>query len=297
MKPIRPGDRGPAVEDIQRRLRTLGYDLGPTGIDGAFQGLTQGAVESFQAEYGVAEAGFVGEATWSALVDATFTLGDRMLYLRVPHFHGRDVRELQEALNALGFAAGEGDSIFGSCTERALREFQANMGLQPDGIAGSETVKMLSNLRHVWLGKNGHAHADARKGPARAADVLTRNTVLLAPLGEFAEDVSGRVVNLALATTDEARVVLQVGDSSAPAEPSVSVRISDEDLTPDEGTPVVRLASADDGSVTRLVGAIEAAASGCHEVLVVLEPPGGDRERAAQRAAVALLDALCLALA
>ena len=76
MRPVRPSDRGPAVEDIQRRLLALGYDLGPTGVDGVFLGQTAEAVRSFQLSHGLSEDGVVGEETWSALVDAGFTLGD-----------------------------------------------------------------------------------------------------------------------------------------------------------------------------------------------------------------------------
>ena len=95
MRPVRPGARGPAVEDIQRRLLALGYDLGRTGVDGVFLGLTADAVRSFQSVNGLSEDGVVGDETWSALVDAGFKLGDRMLYLRLPHFHGHDVLALQ----------------------------------------------------------------------------------------------------------------------------------------------------------------------------------------------------------
>jgi len=57
MRPVRVGDRGAAVEDIQRRLRTLGFDLGITGIDGVFFGRTADAVRSFQQQHGLAEDG------------------------------------------------------------------------------------------------------------------------------------------------------------------------------------------------------------------------------------------------
>ncbi len=174
MRSVRPGDRGPAVEDIQRRLRALGYDLGRAGIDGIFLGATADAVKSFQRELGLTEDGFVGDETWSALVDATFTLGDRMLYLRVPHFHGNDARLLQQALNTLGFACGAVDGIFGGFTERAVREFQRNAALPADGIVGPETVRALMALRHVWEGKEPKAHSEARLGQARAAEVLSQ---------------------------------------------------------------------------------------------------------------------------
>ena len=81
--PIAQGDRGPAVEDVQKRLLTLGFDLGPTGVDGVFWGATLTAVRRFQADHSLDEDGVVGNETWAALVDATFRLGDRLLGARI----------------------------------------------------------------------------------------------------------------------------------------------------------------------------------------------------------------------
>jgi len=153
VKPILPGARGPAVEDVQRRLLSLGYDLGRTGVDGVFLGKTMEAIRSFQAEHSLQDDGVVDHKTWAALVDSTFTLGDRMLYLRLPHFHGSDVKTLQEALNVLGFSAGQNDGIFGAHADRAVREFQRSCGHNVDGIFGPETVRELMALRHLWHGK------------------------------------------------------------------------------------------------------------------------------------------------
>ena len=69
MRPLRSGDKGPGVEDIQRRLLTLGFELGRTGIDGVFLGRTLEAVRAFQRAQGLDEDGLVGDETWSALVD------------------------------------------------------------------------------------------------------------------------------------------------------------------------------------------------------------------------------------
>ena len=146
MKPILPGGRGPAVEDVQKRLMTLGYDLGSTGVDAVFLGKTREAVVAFQNARGLSEDGVVGDETWSALVDSTFTLGDRMLYLRQPHFHGNDVRTLQGALNTLGFSCGEVDAIFGAYSEHAVREFQRNSGQPDDGIVGPGTVRVAASV-------------------------------------------------------------------------------------------------------------------------------------------------------
>ena len=189
MKPIQKGDTGAAVEDIQRRLRVLGYDLGASGIDGVFHDDTRTAVETFQRASGIQPTGVVGPRTWSALVDSTFELGDRMLYLRMPHFHGADVAALQNALNSLGFVTGGADGIFGSYTERAVAEFQQNCHLNPDGIAGADTFRALFALRHIWGDKEGSAHSSARGAPRPSfLTLLTCHFVFEAQVGAHVHD-------------------------------------------------------------------------------------------------------------
>lgn len=293
MRPVRPGDRGPAVEDIQRRLLALGYLLGRTGVDGVFLGATAEAVQSFQAQHHLAEDGLVGDETWSALVDASFMLGDRMLYLRLPHFHGRDVGALQQALNALGFACGEPDAIFGAFTERAVREFQRNSGLPADGIVGSETVRTIINLRHVWEGKESGAHTQAHTAPARAAEVLER--IELVVVGEDAAGlrIAKRLVNLAHATTPAARVTLApaVGDLPVSATVLCLRTGGTHDAIP--GRPLVDL--SDVGALApRMVTAFQAAAEPGREISIEVAPSGPLDEREDQRAAVRLLDAVCV---
>lgn len=295
MRPIRPGDRGPAVEDIQKRLRTLGYDLGRAGIDGIFAGATAAAVHSFQREAGLSEDGLVGEHTWSALVDATFTLGDRMLYLRLPHFHGRDVAALQEALNVLGFACGASDGIFGAFTERAVRDFQRNAGLPTDGIVGAETVRVIVSLRHVWEGKAPRAHSAARLEPARAAAVLARVPFSVAGLDAAGDRIAGRVLNLAMATSEQSKVSLLEAGEAPPVDTRLVLRICGNGTAPAlPGRPVVHAESAE-GLTSRLVTAIASAGFECPEVAVEMDEVlvGGEREE--QRAAIMLLDSICLA--
>jgi peptidoglycan hydrolase-like protein with peptidoglycan-binding domain len=292
MKPIRLGDRGPAVEDIQRRLRTLGYDLGRAGIDGIFMGATADAVRSFQRELGLRDDGFVGDQTWSALVDATFTLGDRMLYLRVPHFHGRDVQVLQDALNILGFACGDRDGIFGAFTERAVREFQRNAGLHADGIVGGETVRAVDALRHVWEGKDPRSHSGAQRGLARAADVLSRVVFSVGGLDEVGGRVAGRMVNLAIATNQESRASLVDSKSKIPPGTSLVLLIGGRTSTSEEfGRPVVSVEA--NTLVARLMTAVSACQGTSSEIVVELPDAAGEDERAEQRSAVVLLDAVC----
>ena len=294
MRPVRLGTRGPAVEDIQRRLLALGYDLGPTGVDGVFLGLTAEAVRAFQQQHRLSEDGVVGEETWSALVDASFTFGDRTLYLRLPHFHGHDVLVLQQALNVLGFACGATDGIFGAYTERAVREFQRNAGLPHDGIAGPDTERTIVNLRHVWEGKDARAHSAARVAPARAAEVLARVPLVVTGDDESGRRIASRVANLALATTPDALLHV-LGQGETPAAGAVSVRVCGSGSAPTlPGVPHVHV---DQPEVlpTRLLTALATARAGCKEVVLELGGIDVDGELGEQRAAVIVLDSICAA--
>ena len=140
---------------------------------GLTQEQTAAAVRAFCIQAGLPAGEDVTGKVWSTLVDASYFLGDRTLYLRMPHFHGHDVLELQHALGALGFACGATDGIFGAFTELALRKFQLNLGLPSDGIAGAYTYAAIRNLHHSWEGKEA-VHGSSHLGFARAADVLER---------------------------------------------------------------------------------------------------------------------------
>lgn len=296
MRPILPGVRGPAVEDIQRRLLSLGYELGPTGVDGVFLGMTRDAVIAFQVRLGLLEDGVVGDETWNALVDATFTLGDRMLYLRLPYFHGRDVSVLQEALNTLGFSSGAPDGIFGAFTERAVRDFQLNCGQPLDGIVGPETVRAVVGLRHVWEGKGVSVPREAKVAAARASDVLARNALVFAGDTPATTDIAERVVNLARATTEDAHV--RLSDASSEAEAFALVRVVEEARHDQAGLPVVQVGDDERAALSaRMLIALGSRHDDCIELQVAVGQTSGMDERTRQRVAVRILDALCVALA
>src|SRR5256712_518697 len=151
MQTLARGTRGGAVLDIQARLGSLGYPIDPNE-HGVFGATTEGAVRGFQERRHLIVDGVVDEHTWAELVEAGYSLGDRVLYLRYPFFRGDDVRALQANLNLLGFDAGREDGIFGGRTDRAVHDFQRNVGLPPDGIIGVTTVEALRRLRPVGPG-------------------------------------------------------------------------------------------------------------------------------------------------
>lgn len=289
MRPIRTGDRGAAVEDVQRRLVSLGVDLGPTGVDGVFLGATCAAVRAFQSDHGLDEDGEVGPLTWAALVDATFTLGDRLLYLRYPYLHGEDVRAAQAALNALGFASGDVDGIFGAFTERAVRDFQSNVAIAADGVVGPETVRALEGLRHSWAGRSAQPPSELRAAPARASAALKGVRVVLAS-GPSTADVAGRVANLAVASEPSAAFVLT--DAAAGGDAGLVVVLVTGDVRADR---VVRVSAEQDAPTEALAAAVVACVSDGAPMVVVLDDPPTD-DRAVQALAASLLDGLCLGL-
>jgi N-acetylmuramoyl-L-alanine amidase len=146
---FRLGDEGAEVLDIQQRLMALGWTIEPAEFTGRFGRSTQAAVRGFQDRRSLRVDGRVGGDTWEQLVEAGFRLGDRTLYLHAPYFRGDDVRALQRKLNALGFDAGREEGVFGARTDRAVREFQRNVGDRADGVVGLHTLATLERMRPI----------------------------------------------------------------------------------------------------------------------------------------------------
>jgi len=142
--PLQIGDSGPTVRDLHRRLVAAGFPA--VGNVEVYDTDTVLAVRAFQASRRLVDDGMCGPQTWSALVEADFHLGDRMLYLRSPMTRGDDVTDLQQRLGGLGFDAGYVDGIFGPDTVDAVRAFQTNSGIPADGIVGPDTVDALARL-------------------------------------------------------------------------------------------------------------------------------------------------------
>jgi N-acetylmuramoyl-L-alanine amidase len=149
------GDSGDAVVDLQLRLAEL--DLACADPPGSFEHDTARVVAQFQARRGLKVTGACDRPTWSALVEAGYRLGTRLLYRHAPMFRGDDVAELQRRLSALGFDPGPIDGIFGDHTVTALSEFQRNVGVLVDGRAGPETLAQLLtiSLREGGTGEQG----------------------------------------------------------------------------------------------------------------------------------------------
>ena len=142
--PLEIGALGTPVRELHRRLAAAGQSgLAPTE---QYTAETAEAVALFQQSRGLRADGVCGPATWAALVEAGYRLGDRLLYLRRPYQRGEDVAELQRRLGALGFSAGRTDGICGPRTAVAISKLQENAGLAADGICGPDTLALLQRI-------------------------------------------------------------------------------------------------------------------------------------------------------
>jgi N-acetylmuramoyl-L-alanine amidase len=159
MQPLRRGDTGPAVVEIRRMLSQFGL-LGDAadGPADLFDPVVEHAVRAFQQGRGLITDGIVGPATYRALREAGWTLGDRMLALLISTpMSGDDVVALQEQLLELGYDTGRPSGVFDDQTERGLRAFQRDYCDISDGVCGPATLRALRQLgaRRV---KGGRPH-------------------------------------------------------------------------------------------------------------------------------------------
>jgi peptidoglycan hydrolase-like protein with peptidoglycan-binding domain len=139
---IQRGSKGQAVSDAQQALLDRGYDVGTTGVDGAFGNHTYHAVIRYQTDRATGEFwalsmpltidGIVGTQTWARLDPDTVKKNDS----------GAGVRLLQSILKDMGdpnFDPGPVDGAFGPNTEMAVKNYQAFVGLPNNGVVDKKT--------------------------------------------------------------------------------------------------------------------------------------------------------------
>jgi peptidoglycan hydrolase-like protein with peptidoglycan-binding domain len=128
------------VREIQRRLRGLGYRLGP--VDGLFGPRTRNAVRLLQYTLGVRPTGVVSPKTLALLRERS-PLRARAVRVgsgRAGTCGSARVRSVQRRLRTLGYRPGPVDGWFGSRTRAAVVRFQRDYGLEADGSIAPVTI-------------------------------------------------------------------------------------------------------------------------------------------------------------
>jgi peptidoglycan hydrolase-like protein with peptidoglycan-binding domain len=143
MKPtLKRGSTGQAVKELQQLLFHWGYYFG--AIDGIFGIYVENAVKGYQHRVFLTEDGIVGSLTWQAL----YSGAPVNMPILMNGSSGNAVKIVQNVLKLNGYYFGFIDGYFGTMTIVAVKYFQTNQGLSPDGIVGPRTWHALSKLPH-----------------------------------------------------------------------------------------------------------------------------------------------------
>ena len=203
---LRAGDRGEAVVRLRESLAAAQVPAQESDGSDEFDAALERAVRAFQQQRGITADGIVGPATRSALDEARWQLGDRVLVHRPGQLlTGDDVVTLQRRLLGLGFKVGRVDGRFGADTQHAVREFQRNVGIHPDGTCGPATLKALTRLAPMVAGGCPNAMR-AEERIRTAGPSLSGKVVVVDAAGSQASDPALRE-QADDATTDLARRV------------------------------------------------------------------------------------------
>ena len=137
------GVSGEDVVRLQRALRELGYFDG--NDDGAFGEGTVAAVRRFQLANGLEETGIADSATSMRLYSESPISWEDFLRNSAAGAgdSGTKVHALQYWLRCKGYFEGECTGRYGEDTQRAVRQFQSDVGLEASGDADQETCRAL----------------------------------------------------------------------------------------------------------------------------------------------------------
>jgi N-acetylmuramoyl-L-alanine amidase len=96
-----------------------------------------------------------------------FKTGEAVYTLSKLGSRGDEVRRIQQKLKSLGLYTGTVDGVYGANTQKAVRQFQKNVGITPDGIAGSKTLLYLGLAEGSASSSSGGFSASDRSLLAR----------------------------------------------------------------------------------------------------------------------------------
>lgn len=149
---LKQGSKGPAVTDMQNKLKKVGVYKGKAS--GTYDTATKKAVISFQKKYKLKADGVAGRATLSKLdsilktpTKNTNTVTKTAAVKKYPILKigskGSNVASLQNKLKKTGSYKGKAHGTFDQSTKKAVISFQKKYKIKADGIAGPATLSKL----------------------------------------------------------------------------------------------------------------------------------------------------------
>ncbi|TMW72197.1 C40 family peptidase [Alteribacter natronophilus] len=172
---LREGMRHGDVQELQDWLKDEGHFSQSTTSTGYFGTITRQAVRDFQRSEGLTVDGIAGPQTFGAMGvsggnsgSSATTSGSSSANSGSGNWisfngtlrsgsRGSSVSSLQDALNSLGYDAGN-QGIFGPKTASAVRSFQRSAGIGVDGIAGPQTYRALNGESVVKSSSSGSSN-------------------------------------------------------------------------------------------------------------------------------------------
>jgi peptidoglycan hydrolase-like protein with peptidoglycan-binding domain len=148
-KPIEGSD----VKELQFLLNLFGFTC---DINGVFDSVTLDAVINFQRSYNVIPDGVVSVNTFEYIRKLSMKFYEnkitfnRIFEVRTPYLYGEDIKRLQKRLNLLGHPCTE-SGFYDELTSEAVRNFQDNHFLTPDGKVGPITWEKITVNNYVFV--------------------------------------------------------------------------------------------------------------------------------------------------
>lgn len=183
------GMRGSAVTDLQTKLKAKGYYT--YTVDGIFGQITKTAVQNFQKANGLSQTGVADSKTLSALSKSSDAAKPSTSGLTVGS-RGSAVTNLQQMLKDRGYYSYNIDGIFGSITQKAVKEFQSIVGLPVTGVADDKTIDALKSRSSqetstvLKVGSTGSAVTDLQNKLKKAGTFHAETTGYFGPVTEKA---------------------------------------------------------------------------------------------------------------
>ena len=150
VRPVKSGEKGDAVKQIQQQLTRLGYYT--DNLTGQYGSSTKKAVQLFQKANGLAENGSLVTIEMRKLLNEGKSITAAEYYWSVPLTSGdkgEAVTKLQARLKELGYFTDDISGRYRDTTEDAVKLFQMANSLEVTGDADANTRAVMNSAQAI----------------------------------------------------------------------------------------------------------------------------------------------------